>query len=269
MSTYLAPGTPAWYLCRDGGWVFTWADSPHPPALLPRRPTPLLLAQAGVSQRQHLPPPGPATDWLTLKPGHVRLSQLPDLWRHWLWWRRNLDRAHLRRGDLIALVNDPRPTVYAPSAPQRLDLTREHHYAHLVNTALACDLWVRRYRGPRRRRVTIATSPPGPTGLRRTLLWAHHPRADLTWAPRPPHPPDVRAARTARRRRRRRTAVKSTLLILLLGPIGLLMVLLGLGRHKPSTLCYLPPSPPLTPRIGSVQDYATYWHTTGYKYHRW
>ena len=42
----------------------------------------------------------------------------------------------------------------------------------------------------------------------------------------------------------------------MLGPLGLLMVLLGFGRYNPPTPYYRPPSPPLTPRHGSHQDYA-------------
>ena len=124
MSSYLDPRGAAWSLCRGGGWMFTWTDSPHPPSILSPRPTPLLLARAGVSRHQHLPPTLAAEYWLTtFKPGHVPLAQLPDLWRHWLWWRRNLDRVHLDRGDLVALVDDPRPAV---DAPQRPAATRPH-----------------------------------------------------------------------------------------------------------------------------------------------
>lgn len=267
MTSYLAPGGPAWYLCRSRGWVFSFYDAPHPTlTVLPRRPTPLLLARAGVRQGEQLPPTG-STAWPALTaPGRPRFTQIPTLWRHWLWWRRNLYREHLRRGDLSYLADPPDPAAPRASLPAPLDLTDDDHYASLLAASMAGDLWVRRYRGLRRRRLTVHTAPPRPAGVRRTLFWAHRSHADLTWAPRPPRPAHIRA----RRGRRRTTAIKSTLLILFLGPIGLLMLLLGFGRARPPGPHYLPPPQPW-PRStmpGGIQHYATYWHTTGYKYHR-
>ena len=67
MTSYLAPGGPAWYLCRSRGWVFSFYDAPHPTlTVLPRRPTPLLLARAGVRQGEQLPPTG-STAWPALR----------------------------------------------------------------------------------------------------------------------------------------------------------------------------------------------------------
>jgi hypothetical protein len=91
---------------------------------------------------------------------------------------------------------------------------------------MTTDLWVRR--GPFRRRITLAVTPPCGPGLRRTLLWAHHPRANLSWAPRPPRP-EVRD--------RRATLLIRALLLITFGPIGLLMIAAGVGQvgHSPTS----------------------------------
>jgi hypothetical protein len=106
---------------------------------------------------------------------------------------------------------------------------------------MTTDLWLRR--GPFRRRITLAVTPPCGPGLRRTLRWAHHPRANLSWAPRPPRP-EVRD--------RRATLLIRALLLITFGPIGLLLILAGVGKVGPAQ-----PSYPTT--TGSHDAYHARW----------
>lgn len=223
----LAPEVPqfGWSMCTHRSWTFTYTDSPFPAAVALDRPTPWRLARAGVAMAQPLPPTHNPT-WWAQNPPRARLTQLGALWRCWRWWHTHLDRVTLRRGDLSAITPAGPPATWTSTGPWKINLADEQHYHWLITTTLTSDLWVRR--SPRRRRRTITPQPPSPASRWRTLRWAHHPRGDLTWAPRPPRP----AAALARRRRRIKTAINRTLLILLLGPLGLLLVLYGVGSGR-------------------------------------
>ena len=219
-----AVGDHAWRQCLTAGWAGTWPGAEGILLTHARRVSAWRMARYTAAWTCTQDPPTAATAafWFEQRTPWPPPRRLPDLYRHHRWWRANLRTSKVRRGDLRPYVP---PGQVPPAAPcQRgLSLAGDPGYAHLVSMALAGPTWTRR----RLRRRTVTIRPAPPEGALTWLLWVHHDRGDLTWAP-PPLP------------RRRHVALRAAGIVLLvlvvIAALGPILFMLFAGRSARRTL---------------------------------
>lgn len=218
-----AVGDHAWRQCLTAGWAGTWPGAEGVLLTHARRISAWQLARYSAAWTCTQDPPTAATAafWFEQRAPWPPPRRLPDLYRHWRWWRANLRASKVRRGDLRPYFPPGQPATPAPRQQWRLSLAGEPGYAHLVSVTLAGPTWTRR----RLRRRTVTVRPTPPEGALAGLLWARHDRGDLTWAPPPPGHQRHVALRAAG------VALLVLGVILLLGPI-LLMLFAGRSARR-------------------------------------
>lgn len=218
-----AADSHVWRQCQASGWAGTWPGAEGTLLTHRQRISALRMARYTATWTSTEEPPTAATAayWMDQRPPWPPLRQIRALQRHHRWWRANLHVRKVRRGDLTHHI--PPALAPPPASQRRLSLAEDLSYAQLITLTLTGPTWTRRRL--RRRNVTVRPDPPqGPLA---GLLWAHHGRGDLTWAP--PPPPHERHVAL-------RVVGVALLVLVVIAALGPILLMLFAGRSARRTL---------------------------------